>query len=171
MASRSFGSRGPARPHLARRRGGLPGEVVNVREDVEAAFDSLETEVDAIVAGKVATTDVRLSGLYIPDPAAAIDANFAAAALVDSITEVRPTANRLFNPRTAPTSMGFTLWKSNTAAFGITIDVTTGGNTGWTTDGGLNTNFVVPGSASALAGQWVIRIDLPNKRVSVIPAS
>jgi len=121
--------------------------------------------------GAAGTSDSVMSGLYIPDPNPAINANFSASTLVDPITEVAPTATRSFDPRDAATSMAFTIWKSNTAAFGITVDVTTGGNTGWTTDGGLNTNFTLPGSASASTGQWLIRIDLPNQRISVIPAS
>lgn len=119
----------------------------------------------------ITTDDDRLSGVYIPDPVAAINADFDALDIVDPVTEVAPTATRNFDPRTAETSMAFTLWKSSTGAFGIVIDVTTGGNQGWTTDGGLDTNFTVPNSAAAAAGQWLIRIDLPNKRISCIPAT
>lgn len=156
MTSRLFGGKGPRVPHLARRRGGLPGEVVDVREDVDAAFTALEVELNPV---------------WIPSPAAALNADFSAADIVDPITEVAPSATRKFDPRDATTSMAFTIWKSNAAAFGITIDVTTNGNQGWTTDGGLNTDFILPGSADAAAGQWLIRIDLPNKRISCLPAS
>lgn len=154
--SKIFGKLGPKTPHLARRRGGTSGEIVDLREDIDATMVLVENST------------------YIADPTAARNANFTALQVWntgDAIVEVAPTATRTFDPRSAPYSMAFTLWKSNTAAFGITIDVTTGGTTGWTTDAGLNTNFTVPNSASAAAGQWLIRIDKPNKRVSVIPAS
>lgn len=113
---------------------------------------------------------VKSNGTFIPDPAAATNANFSAADVVDPIMEVAPSATRNFDPRDATTSMAFTLWKSNALAFGIVIDVTTGGNQGWTTDAGLNTNFNVPNSAGAASGQWLIRIDLPNKRINVLPS-
>lgn len=134
-----------------------------------AAIGADEASARAAISA-VGSSDSAMSGLYIPDPSAALNANFDAAQLVDPITEIAPTATRNFNPRTAPTSMAFTLWKSNEAAFGVVVDVTTGGTTGWTTDGGLNTNFTLPGSADAAKGVWLLRIDLPNKRISVIPS-
>lgn len=115
--------------------------------------------------------DARFSGLYIPDPAVAINADFSAADLVDPITETAPTATRKFDPRDATTSMAFTILKTNTAAFGWVIDVTTGGNQGWTTPDGLNTDYTLFGSADAAAGSWLIRIDLPNKIVLCTPVA
>ncbi len=115
--------------------------------------------------------DQRFSGLYIPNPAVALNADFTASALVDPITQVAPTATRKFDPRTATTSMALTVLKTNTAAFGITIDVTTGGNAGWTTPAGLNTDYTLFGSADAAAGSWLIRIDLPNKIVLCTPVA
>mgnify|MGYP000358187000 CR=1 FL=1 len=133
---------------------------------IGASAESARAAVSA-----VGTDDIRLDGLYIPDPAAAINANFSALTLVDPITEVAPTATRLFDPRNATSSMAFTILKSNTAAFGIVVDVTTGGNTGWITPGGLNTDYTLLNSASAAAGSWLVRIDLPNKTVLVTPVS
>jgi len=43
--SRSFGSKGPARPHLISGVGGLKGEIADLRTDVDTSFTSLETEV------------------------------------------------------------------------------------------------------------------------------
>lgn len=47
MPSRSFGSQSAAIPHLTRGKGGVAGEVSDLRGDVEVAFTALETEVDA----------------------------------------------------------------------------------------------------------------------------
>jgi len=45
--SRSFGSFKPGAPHLTRRpRGGVAGEVFDLRRDIDAAFGALETEID-----------------------------------------------------------------------------------------------------------------------------
>lgn len=121
-------------------------------------------------AGTAGISDA--SPTYIPDPPAAQNADTDAASQVNNpIMQWAPTATRSFDPRTAPYSMGITFIKTNTAAFGIVIDVTTGGNTGWTTPAGLNANYTLFNSAAAAAGSWLIRIDLPNKIVIVTPVS
>jgi hypothetical protein len=108
----------------------------------------------------------------IPDPPAAHNADTTAAASVNEpIMQWAPTATRKFDPRDAPNSMGITFIKTNAAAFGLVIDVTTGGNQGWTTPGGLNTDYTLFNSAAAAAGSWLVRIDRPNKTVIATPVS
>lgn len=109
---------------------------------------------------------------YIPDPGPAHNADATALALFtlqEPVQQWTPTATRKIDPRNAPSSMAFTVIKTNAAAFGITIDVTTGGNQGWTTPAGLNADYTLVNSAAALPGSWLIRIDLPNKIVIVTP--
>lgn len=50
MASRSFKDQKPKKPHVTRKgQGGVPGEVWDLREDIIAAFENLEDEVDELV--------------------------------------------------------------------------------------------------------------------------
>lgn len=42
MPSNLFGAKGPAKPHLVRGKGGLSGEIVDIRADIEEAFSTLE---------------------------------------------------------------------------------------------------------------------------------
>ena len=109
---------------------------------------------------------------WIPAPAAAINANFDAADIgVHSIVEVAPTATRKMDLRDATRSYAFTLWQSNTAAFGVTIDVTTSGAMGWETDAGVDTDFPIPSFGTGVAAHVLIRVDLPNKRINCIPVT
>ncbi len=126
---------------------------------------------------------LRAMPIYMAEPAAAINADFDGGDIVDAITEVAPSAARKFDPRVAPPGIpgtagvagaagyAFTLWKSNAAAFGVTIDVTTGGVDGWTTDSGLETDHLIVGSDAAAPGQWLVRVDRANKRINVLPVS
>lgn len=57
MSSRSFGDKGPARPHLVKPPSGLKGEVFDLRRDIDSAFVSLETEVDGLGAADL--TDIQ----------------------------------------------------------------------------------------------------------------
>jgi hypothetical protein len=116
--------------------------------------------------------DARLSALYIPDPSAtSFNANVTATNIVDPFTRFAPTATRKLDLRNAVRSFAFNACKVNAAAFGLTIDVTTGGNTGWTTPAGLNTDFPLPNSALAQTGQWAVVVDVPNKVIYVYPPS
>jgi hypothetical protein len=111
---------------------------------------------------------------FIPDPPAAHNANTTALAIynaLEPIVQFAPTATRNIDVRTITTSMAFTVMKTNTAAFGINIDVTSGGNQGWTTPAGLNTDYVLFNSAAAAAGSWLVRLDLPNKTVLATPVA
>ena len=82
---------------------------------------------------------------------------------------VPSVADLRFDPRDAPYSMALTFIKNSVDPFGIVIDVTTGGPTGWTTAAGLNTDYPLFNSAAAAAGSWLIRIDVPNKTVITTP--
>jgi hypothetical protein len=42
MASKSFGNKGPQKPHLVQGTGGISGEVTDLRSDIEEAFVSME---------------------------------------------------------------------------------------------------------------------------------
>lgn len=44
MVSRSFGSRGPQKPHLSRGSGGLAGELADLRQDVDDAVVQIESK-------------------------------------------------------------------------------------------------------------------------------
>jgi len=127
---------------------------------------------DAI--GALGTSDVAANATSIANPPAAHDADYSALAIFNAnepIVQFTPTATRKIDARVAPSSMAFTVMKTNTAAFGITIDVTSGGSAGWTTPGGLNSDYTLFGSANAAAGSWLVRIDVPNKIVLVTPVS
>ncbi len=140
---------------------------------MEAPFDAGGFPIRRVGQPSQPTDVARvIDATMIPDPPAALNADTDAASQVGNpIMEWGVlTADRKFDPRTATFSMAWTFWKSSAAAHKITIDVTTGGNQGWTTDAGLNTNFDIPNSSGA-TGQWLVRIDFPRKRVSVIPAS
>ena len=118
------------------------------------------------------TLMAALPSNWIPAPAAAINANFDAADIgVHSIVEVAPTATRKMDLRDATRSYAFTLWQSNTAAFGVTIDVTTSGAMGWETDAGVDTDFPIPSFGTGVAAHVLIRVDLPNKRINCIPVT
>lgn len=75
MSSRSFGNARPVRSHLLRP-GGVRGEVLDARNDVEAAFSSLEGEVDTIHpyvdtgAAKIAAFNAVIDGYYQLNPTA-----------------------------------------------------------------------------------------------------
>lgn len=110
------------------------------------------------------------TGAYIPSPLAALNADS------DALTQVRhpivkwaPSATRKYDPRTAPFSMAQTMIKTNALAFGIVIDVTTGGATGWTTPAGVDTDYTLLNSAAPSQGSWLIEIDVPNLTVTVTP--
>lgn len=110
------------------------------------------------------------AGTYVRSPVAAIDADTDANApeiVGHPIVQFAPTATRDINPRTAKTSMAFTVLKSNTAAFGIRINV--GGDATWTTPGGAGVTYTLLNSAAAATGSWLVEIDLPNKIVLVTP--
>lgn len=60
MASRSFGSEQPDRPHLVTDgKGGVAGEVGDLRSDVDAGFEALETEISS---GSPASTTLLQGG-------------------------------------------------------------------------------------------------------------
>jgi len=106
----------------------------------------------------------------IADPPANRNADTTAAALANEPISVWvPSATRKIDVRDAANSMGLTIIKNNALAFGIVIDVTTGGNQGWTTPAGLNTDYTLFNSAAASQGSWLVRIDRPNKTVIVTP--
>lgn len=117
------------------------------------------------------TTLPSLATTWIPDPPADLNADTDALSQINNPVMLwAPTASRKFDPRTAPNSMLFWMVKDITGnVFSITIDVTTGGNAGWTTPGGLNTNFVLTGSGidPSTIYMWLVRIDLPRKTVIV----
>lgn len=52
MTSRSFGSEKARLPHLVDGKGGVAGEVDDLRSDVETAFTSLEAELDGVASRK-----------------------------------------------------------------------------------------------------------------------
>lgn len=58
MASRSFGSKAPAKPHLVRGSGGWQAEVSDLRADTEEGFLAMEAEVSAQA---VAQANIRLN--------------------------------------------------------------------------------------------------------------
>jgi len=112
------------------------------------------------------------SPTFIPDPPAALDEDTSALAqALNPLMEWMLTGTRKFDPRDAPTSMSFMLAKMDSTADGVTIDVTTGGNQGWTTNAGLNTNFPIPAFLNSQPATVVIRIDRPNKTVHVYPST
>lgn len=60
MGSRSFSSARPQIPHLVqRRRGGISGETLDLRLDVEEAFEHLEGEVDGYLVVQDEGTDIH----------------------------------------------------------------------------------------------------------------
>ena len=61
MASRSFGSQTAKKPHLVQGKGGVAGEVDDLRSDVEAGFTALETEIDSGGAATAVPAPVRLA--------------------------------------------------------------------------------------------------------------
>jgi len=129
---------------------------------------------ELVVIEGTGAIDILTNPTRIPNPGPAHNADTTALALAllkEPVQQWAPTATRKIDPRNAPFSMAFTVIKTNTAAFGIAIDVTTGGNQGWTTPGGLNTDYTLFGSANAAAGSWLVRIDLPNKTVIATPVS
>lgn len=70
MASRSFGTQAAKKPHLVQGKGGVAGEVDDLRGDVEVAFTAMEAEVGpgvaasvvAIQAGQPSDTDTFVVG-------------------------------------------------------------------------------------------------------------
>lgn len=58
MPSRSFGTKGPAQPHLVKGSGGLSGEIFDLRADIDEALVTLESQVDG---GAVAQASIRLN--------------------------------------------------------------------------------------------------------------
>lgn len=55
MGSRSFSDERPVRPHLVRRfKRGIPGEVADLRADVDNAFGRIESELDSLIIGGAA---------------------------------------------------------------------------------------------------------------------
>lgn len=112
------------------------------------------------------------SPTFIPDPPAALNANTTALAqAANPIVEWSLSATRKFDPRNAPTSMSFMFAKMDSTANSVTIDVTTGGNQGWTTNAGLNTDFPIPAFGNSAPAQVVVRVDKPNKTVHVYPST
>lgn len=60
MGSRSFSRLGPQIPHLVpRRRGGLAGETLDLRLDIEEGFEHLEGELDHYIVVEDEGTDVH----------------------------------------------------------------------------------------------------------------
>lgn len=59
MASRSFGSERPQKAHLVRGKGGVAGEVTDLRNDVDDAFEALEDEIQS---GSPASTTLLQGG-------------------------------------------------------------------------------------------------------------
>ncbi|MFA6049613.1 MAG: hypothetical protein WC761_00180 [Candidatus Paceibacterota bacterium] len=117
-----------------------------------------------------ASIETQINPTYIPDPVANRNANTTALVLYnasEAISAWAPTAARTIDPSDAPSSMAFTVLKVNSASFGISIS----GSTGWTTPGGLETNYLLFGSDTAAAGSWLVRVDLPNKIVLCTPVS
>jgi hypothetical protein len=114
------------------------------------------------------STAQAFSGIWIRDPSTALDAAITATDLVDAGTKWAPTAQRNFDPRTAESSLRGCFEKTNILAFGINIDVTSGGNAGWTTAAGLNTDFLLPMSDAAETGVWFWEIDVPNKTFRLV---
>jgi len=109
-------------------------------------------------------------GTYLRSPLAAINADTdanAANVVGHPIVRFAPSATRDIDPRTALTSMAFTVVKTNAAAFGLRINV--GADATWTTPGGAGVTYTLLNSAAAAAGSWLVQIDLPNKVVTVTP--
>lgn len=61
MASRSFGTQAAKKPHLVQGKGGVAGEVDDLRGDVEAGFTALEAEIDSGGAAAAVVDPVRLA--------------------------------------------------------------------------------------------------------------
>jgi len=114
------------------------------------------------------STAQAFSGIWIRDPSAAFNADKTATDLLDAGTKWAPTAQRKFDPRTAKSSLRGAFEKTNTALFGILIDVTSGGNAGWTTPAGLNTDYLLPQSDAGETGVWFWEIDVPNKTFRLV---
>lgn len=83
VASRSFGSRGPRLPHLTQGKGGLPGEVNDLRGDVEAMASYLETELQPLVLEEFTN--------LVAASAAAIKASFPTSASPQSFSRTAGT--------------------------------------------------------------------------------
>ena len=101
--------------------------------------------------------------LYVVDPPAVLNTNTTALALYNAkspIVEVAPTALRTIDVTNAPSSMAFTVVKSNTVAAGIAVT-----GTGWSGGGTLF------GSDLAVTGSWLVRLDKPNKKILYTPVS
>lgn len=144
--------------HLSRGPGGLAGVVSRLRRDV----------YDALVAPLLANP------LFIENPALPYNANRTFLQLYtakEAVSLWAPTATRKLDPRTLTVSVACSIIKVNTAAFGLVIDVTTGGTAGWTTPAGLNTDYTLFNSDGAQSGSWLVVIDQPRKIVYATPLS
>jgi len=154
---------------------GNPGSVCFTTGVAPSADDGIWLKgsgVDATGWVQIGALGTFENPTYIPDPPAAHNADYTALQIsnaLEPIVQFAPTATRKIDVRTAPNSMAFTVMKTSTGAFGITLDVTSGGNQGWTTPGGLNTDYTLINSDLAQAGSWLVRIDKPNKIVIVTP--
>jgi hypothetical protein len=154
-----------------------PGSMAYVKYAAANANDGLwlkATGTSTTGWVQMGTGGLLQNATYIADPTAApYNADRTALQIFtaqESVVAFAPTATRKIDVRTITSSMAFTIIKTNAAAFGITIDVTTGGNQGWTTSAGLNTDLVLLNSAAAATGSWLVRLDLPNKTVITTPA-
>ena len=63
MASKSFGTKGPERPHLVEGKRGVAGEVDDLRSDIEEGFVTSEARTGYPVATSVDTSVLDLSDL------------------------------------------------------------------------------------------------------------
>lgn len=114
-------------------------------------------------------SDPRLGRAYIGDPPPAYATDITALHVTSPYMRVDATAAAIrFNPRNAEYSLFFILGKI-AGDNEVIIDVTTGGTSGWTTPGGLNTDYTLPGSDGDLALSWLLHVDHRHLTVSVVP--
>jgi len=118
--------------------------------------------VSGSTSGSVSLS-TQLNPTWIPDPGANRNANTTALVLYsagEAISIWAPTALRTIDVGNAPSSMAFTIVKTNTAAFGVQVS-----GSGWTGNG------VLYNSDQANSGSWLVRLDKPNKIIISTPGA
>lgn len=152
--SRAFGEEGPDRPHLVRGRGGLSGELRDVREDIEDAYTRLEGLVGYPKLFRVTGGSTALSLAALPTAKALVGEDLlqgqtkAALTLGAGTSQLDFTANRPGKPGNDITVELATGGAESIAVVGNAITVTL--NTGTSTPDSIKTTVDADADAARL---------------------
>lgn len=117
----------------------------------------------------VYSDDPRLGRAYIGDPPPVYSADITALHVTSPLMRLDTTGGALrFDPRNAEFSLFFVLGKT-AGANEVILDVTTGGTSGWTTPGGLNQDYTLPGSDLGVPATWMLHVDHRHLTISIVP--